>query len=517
MQLSKLLSAVPGNPKQPVPDRAVTQVTDDSRQVAPGVLFVAVPGTIVDGHRFIPQALERGAVAIVGEREAAEVDLPPDALYVQVADAREALGWLHAAWHGFPSRDLTLVGVTGTDGKTTTTNLLHTILKEGGVDAGMISTINAEIGATNYDTGLHTTTPPSDEVQRYLAQMVAAGSTHAVLETTSHGWAQHRLAGCNFDVAVVTNVTHEHLDYHGSWEAYREAKAMLFRNLASSWRKPGQPKIAVLNRDDPGSYDYLAQIPADQRFAYGIERFDVEVTARNLRYTPEGLRFFLNSPWGPVSLTSPLVGAFNVSNILAAATAALALGVSLDAVARGVAAMRGIPGRMERIDAGQPFTAVVDFAHTPNALRRALETVRQMVGDAGRVLVVFGSAGLRDREKRRMMGEVAAELADVTVITAEDPRTESLDAIIAETARAMESAGRREGEDFYRVADRGEAIRFAVEMARPGDLVMACGKGHEQSMCFGTVEYPWDDREAMRRALHGETLDNLPTSTGEAA
>ncbi len=495
------------------PDRLeITGITDDSRQVTPGGLFVAVAGLSVDGHRFIPQAVAAGASAIVGERPRANLELPAVFPYIRVADAREGLGQLHAAWHHHPARKLTLIGVTGTDGKTTTTTLVYEILRAAGVAVGMISTVDARIGAETLDTGLHTTTPPAEAVQRYLAQMVDAGMTHAVLETTSHGLAQRRLAGCHFDVAVVTNITHEHLDYHGSWEAYRDAKARLFGELLDD-RQLG---LAVLNRDDPGSYDYLAALVGDSQIAYSVHPALVDASrdlaAENIRATPGGARFILITPGGQIEITSPLIGDYNVSNILAAAATAWGMELPLAAIAEGVAAVRGVPGRMECIDAGQDFLAIVDFAHTPNALRRALETGRALVGDEGRVIVVFGSAGLRDKEKRRLMGEVAGELADLTVVTAEDPRTEPLAEILAESAAGLEAHGRREGVDYWRVPDRGAAIRYAVQLARPGDVVLACGKGHEQSMCFGAVEYPWDDREAMRRALHGETLDTLPTS-----
>ena len=496
--------------------RSIAGITDDSRHVQPGFLFVAVRGVSVDGHRFIPAAVAAGAAAVVGEEPAAALNLPPTLPYLRVADARRALGWLHAAWHGFPSRHLALIGVTGTDGKTTTTNLLYAILRAAGRETGMISTVNARIGALNLDTGLHTTTPHPADVQRYLADMVAAGATHAVLETTSEGLAQQRLAGCDFDVAVVTNITHEHVTAHGTWEAYREAKATLFRGLATAARKPDLPKVAVLNRDDPRSFDYLRAISVEQQVVYGIETADVDVTATDIVYTPQGIRATLRSPWGKVEVVSPLVGAFNVSNILAAASAALALGMPLDAVAEGIAAIQGVPGRMECIDEGQPFTAIVDFAHTPNALRVALIAARQWVAGQGRVIVAFGSAGLRDREKRRMMGEVAGELADLIVLTAEDPRTEPLDDILAEMADGVLRYPRVEGVDFWRVPDRGAALLHAVRLAQPNDIVLACGKGHEQSMCFGTVEYPWDDREALRRALHGATLDTLPTHSSKS-
>lgn len=518
IHLSDLLADLPGVLSRPDADPAITApVVEDSRAVQPGGVFVARPGGSADGHRYIPQAVERGAAAVVGELPPTEVE--SGAPYVQVADAARALAELAAAYHGHPSRRLTMVGVTGTDGKTTTTNLLYSILTHAGLRAGMITTINAVLGDESLDTGLHVTTPNATEVQAYLARMVDAGLTHCVLEATSHGLAQQRVAAVAFDVAVVTNIQHEHLDFHGTWEAYRDAKALLFRGLNTSARKPGVPKAAVVNLDDAPSAGHLLAIPADRHIAYtiadapapaGAER----VAATGITYGPAATRFTLHLPGSEsVPVESALLGAFNVSNMLAAASAAYAFGVGADAIGSGLEAVRAISGRMERIDEGQDYLAVVDFAHTPNALHRTLETARLMVEPGRRVIVAFGSAGLRDPAKREMMGRIAAELADLTVITAEDPRTESLDDIMAASARAAESVGGVEGETFWRVPDRGEAIHLAANLAQPGDIVLACGKGHEQSMCFGATEYPWDDRDAMRAALRGTPLRTLPTAT----
>jgi UDP-N-acetylmuramoyl-L-alanyl-D-glutamate--2,6-diaminopimelate ligase len=516
MRLSHLTQAVPTILGQVGCDVDVFGIATNSQQAEPGDVFVAVPGVYVDGHRFISDAVSNGAAAVIGEQPPQALgDVPWGAFtYVRVASARKALGWICAAWHGFPSRKMTVIGVTGTDGKTTTVNLLYAILRAGGYDAGMISTVNARIGDEEIDTGFHVTTPDAPDVQRYLAQMVEAGATHAVLEVTSHGLAQHRVAGVDFDVAVVTNITHEHLDAHGSLEAYQKAKASLFEGLAHSFRKPDVPKAAVLNHDDD-SFRYLSPIPTDRQIAYGVGG---EVSARDVRFAPDATRFTLALPSGDVAVETALVGDFNVSNILAAASVGVALGFSPDAIVEGVAAVQGVPGRMERIDAGQGFLAIVDFAHTPNALEQALKTARTMTGVDGRVIVVFGCAGLRDREKRAMMGHVAGRLADVVLVTAEDPRTESLKEIMAESAAAAIEEGKREGVDLFQVPDRGKAILMACQVAGSGDagseqsVVIVCGKGHEQSMCFGTTEYPWDDREAMRRALHGESLDSLPTA-----
>ena len=517
MRLRHLTEALPAVLSWTGGDVEIHTVVADSRQVQPGDLFVAIPGVSVDGHRFIAQAVEEGAVAVVGERPPQELGSLPwgSFTYVRVPDAREAWGWLCAAWHDFPSRKMTLVGVTGTDGKTTTVNLVYAIMQAAGLNAGMVSTVSARIGEQEIDTGLHTTTPDPPDVQRYLAQMAETGTTHAVMEVTSHGLAQHRVTGCDFDVAAATNVTHEHTDFHGTVEAYRQAKARLFEGLASSFRKPGVPKVAVLNRDDD-SYRYLSPFPADRHIVYSLSG-PADVTAREVHLASDRTRFILALPGGEMQVETPLVGTFNVSNALAAAAVGVALGLKPETIAEGLAAVQGVPGRMERVEAGQDFMAIVDFAHTPTALQQVLQTARTMAQEDGhapsaRVIVVFGCAGLRDRAKRAMMGRIAGQLADLLIITAEDPRTESLDEIMAESAAAATAEGKREGVDLWRVPDRGEAILLACRQARAGDVVIACGKGHEQSMCFGTTEYPWDDREAMRRALQGKTLDTLPTA-----
>jgi UDP-N-acetylmuramoyl-L-alanyl-D-glutamate--2,6-diaminopimelate ligase len=474
-------------------DVPIDAITHDSRQVEPGHLFVAYRGVATDGYDYIPDALDNGAVAVVAERAVEGLDVP----LVLVPDGRKALAHLSAAWNGFPARELTVVGVTGTDGKTTTCNLLHSILVAAGRRTGLVTTVNAVIGEQVMDTGLHTTTPDAPDVQRILAEMVAAGMEIAVLEATSEGLAQHRLSACDFDVAVVTNITHEHLYFHGTLQAYQQAKAELFRHLMAGYRKPDVAKVSVLNADDK-SFELLRNIAADQYLSYGIET-EADLVATRIRSSAAETRFTVETPETPFELRTTLLGDYNVSNILAATGAALTVGVPVDAIQRGVWNLHGIVGRMERVDAGQDFLAIVDFAHTPNALEQALKTARTL--SPGRVIAVFGSAGERDMAKRAWMGEIAARLADIAVLTAEDPRTEPVEAILAEMARGAERAGGTEGQSYFRIADREAAIRFAVDQARSGDLVITCGKGHEQSMCYGTVETPWSEHEVLRAAL----------------
>ena len=492
-------------------DIPVTGIAIDSRRVLPGDLFVAMQGGAVDGHTYIPMAIDKGAAAVVGRRDMGDLPVP----YVRVENPRQSLTYLAASFYGWPGRKLTVIGVTGTDGKTTTCNLIYHILKEAGLKAGMISTVNAVIGEDVLDTGFHVTTPDAHDVQRYLAKMVEAGLTHVVLETTSHGWAQYRVDACEFDIGVVTNITHEHLDEHGSYENYRAAKARLFSSLEMTKEKPqGNPRLAVLNHDDQ-SFAFLNEFVKVNKVNYGLTP-RAEAQGLDIHYTPAGMEFFAKHDKFRVTTKVNLVGEYNVSNCLAALSAAVfGLGIDPEIAAQGIANLPGIPGRMERIDMGQDFSAIVDFAHTPNALKMTLETARQMT--EGRVIAVFGSAGLRDKEKRRMMAETSTELADLTVLTAEDPRTESLDGILAEMGAGARSRGGSEGKTFWRVPDRGEAIRFALRLARSGDVVLVCGKGHEQSMCFGRVEHLWDDRTAMRAALaeylgvDGPEMPYLPT------
>ncbi|MCD4687053.1 MAG: UDP-N-acetylmuramoyl-L-alanyl-D-glutamate--2,6-diaminopimelate ligase [Anaerolineae bacterium] len=519
LQFSDLLNSLPGLITAPQTDVAITApVSENAQTIQAGGVFLARKGARVDGHDLIAEAVENGAVAVVGERSPDDAVCPVP--YAQVADGMAVLGPLAAVYYDYPAHKLTVIGVTGTDGKTTTAALIHSMLHAAGFKAGMISTVSAIIGDEELPTGLHVTTPPAHEVQMYLARMVTAGLTHVILEATSHGLAQGRVNGVAFDVVVMTNITHEHLDFHGTWEQYRRDKGRLFEMVATTFRKPDVPKLAIINADDQ-SADLFTQLAqgVDRIVTYALDLvMPADVRAEDIEYGPEATTLTVHGPdWIVQPVETHLVGPFNVANVLAAAAVVGALLSDQPAAVRaalvnGVQQMPLIPGRMERIHTEQDFLAIVDFAHTPNALRRALEAARTMIPADRRVIAIFGSAGLRDRDKRRMMAEIGMELADLVVLTAEDPRTESLAGILNEMAQGCRKRGGFEGESFWRVMDRGKALAFGCSLARQGDLVIACGKGHEQSMCFGSVEYPWDDREAMRAALRGEPLLTLPTA-----
>ncbi|MEM7114462.1 MAG: UDP-N-acetylmuramoyl-L-alanyl-D-glutamate--2,6-diaminopimelate ligase [Chloroflexota bacterium] len=491
------------------PDISFHQLVENTALIEPGDAFVARVRPTSDGHPYIQQAIEKGAELILAQRSAAELELtvPEDVVYWQVPDTAVALAWLSAAQYGFPSRQLILIGVTGTDGKTSTANILYAILQQAGIKTGLLSTIRAALAGEDELLALHVTTPEAPVVQQYLRRMVDSGLTHAVLESTSIGLDQHRVGAVDFDVAVVTNITHEHLDYHGSYEAYVAAKKRLFDGLAEDiWVVPAEKaaveKTAVLNRDD-SSYEPLASVSAPKQLSYSLHH-TADTTANNIHYSPAQTCFDLHLPnTPPLSIATKLLGEFNIYNMLAAAAVAYTLGIEPSQIQQGLCAVDSISGRMERIDGGQSFLTIVDFAHTPDSLVKAIGVARRMLveGGNGRIITVFGSAGKRDIAKRSMMAAASAQNAELTILTAEDPRTDSLDEILQTMAEACREHGGRENETFWRIPDRGNAIYFALTRAQPQDVVLICGKGHEQSMCFGAIEYPWDDREATKTAL----------------
>ncbi len=494
MRLRDLLAEIPSAQVVGNMDTPISGLAYDSRRVRPGDLFVAVRGFHVDGHAFIPDALSRGAVAVMAEEPP-----PPDVSvpWAQVPDSRAALALLAAAFHGHPARRLRVVGVTGTDGKTTTTTMISDILEAAGHRTGCMTTVSFKVGDRVWDNDTRQSTPEAPEVQALLREMVSSGCEYAVIESTSHGLALHRLDACEYDVAVLTNVTHEHLDFHGSVEAYRLAKARLFEMLGEAVHK-GIPKTAVVNLDDPHAGMFIDRSPG-QVITYARENPAAMVRARDVVSSPSRLAFTVDTPWGTTDILLRLAGDFNVGNALAALSAALSQGVPLEVCREALARFRGVRGRMETVDCGQPFTVIVDYAHTPESFERVMGIMRPLT--KGRLIAVFGSAGERDRQKRAIQGEIAGRYCDFLVLTDEDPRLEDRWAILDEIAAGVERAGKQEGDGYVKIADRAEAIAAALRYARPGDVVLLLGKGHEGSIIYGTEKMPWDERAAAEAAL----------------
>jgi UDP-N-acetylmuramoyl-L-alanyl-D-glutamate--2,6-diaminopimelate ligase len=466
-----------------VPVGEITALAYDSRQVAPGTLFFAVPGVHVDGHDFVADAVAHGAAAVVAERETAVLGVPQ----MLVTRTRDALADAADAWYGRPSERLEVIGVTGTDGKTTTCYLAVAALAAGGRRPGMIGTVAVRVGDEIRPNEDRNTTPEAPELQALLAEMVEAGNDSVVMEATSHGLAQSRVRNCRFRVAIVTNVTSEHLEFHGTLEAYRAAKAMLVEEAPT----------AILNADDP-AFGYFRDRARDRVVTYASDA-SADVRATDIQARADGTTFTATTTSGSAVVRLQLPGAFNVHNALAALALAEVEGVDLAAAARAIGTVGGVPGRMERIDAGQPFGIVVDYAHTADSLAKMLRTLRPLT--TGRLIVVFGSAGERDRVKRPAMGRVAAELADLAVVTDEDPRLEDGHAINEAIAQGAREAGAQDGTDLWVIDDRRAAIAHAIGLARAGDQILLAGKGHEGSIFYANEKRWWDEREVARQEL----------------
>lgn len=493
-------------------DIAISSICYDSRAVQAGSLFVAMRGFHSDGHAYIEQALARGAAAILYEDPAWDGRLAVPA--ARVANARAALAPIAAEAMGHPARQMRVVGITGTDGKTTTTFLTAMALEaQAGRVSGMMGTVDFKIGPQIWSNETRQSTPEAPEVQALLRDMATAGCTHAVVESTSHALSArwNRLGGCAFDLAVLTNVTHEHLDYHGTVEQYRRDKARLFE-LLGEYNESGlkSRKVAIVNADDPNHQMFLDAAPAAaDRMTYAVHRA-ADLQARNLVASSAGLRFDVATPWGTRDVQLQLTGDFNVHNALAALAVALSEGVDLDAALAALAAVRGVRGRMERIDIGQPFTVLVDYAHTPGSFEKVLQIVRPLT--AGRLIAVFGSAGERDREKRSIQGQVAAQFCDLVVLTDEDPRFEASEAILAEIAIGVAQANQERSTPCVclQIPDRAQAIRMALRSAQPGDIVLLLGKGHEGSIIYGTEKRPWNESAEAERALRELGYERQP-------
>jgi UDP-N-acetylmuramoyl-L-alanyl-D-glutamate--2,6-diaminopimelate ligase len=473
-------------------DSDARDVTHDSRAVEPGWVFVAIRGAKTDAHRFIPQVCERGAVAVISELASRETDVDTAALaWIQVSDARVALARAAAAIHGDPSHKLKLVGVTGTNGKTTTAHLIDSIIRAAEGTSAMFGTIQHRVG--EQAAAAHHTTPEAADIQRMLAEALAAGCHSAVMEVSSHAIELHRADALKFAVAVFSNLTRDHLDYHQTMESYFAAKAKLFNGTLDP-----QLGASVINVDDEYGRRLMASARG-RRITYG---FSPEADVRTDRFdlSPRGLAYTATTPAGQIDITSPLVGRFHVYNTLAAIGAGLALGASLEAIARGIRDCRTVAGRFEQvvIEGGREpgFAVIIDYAHTDDALRNVLQTAREVAG-RGRVITVFGCGGDRDRTKRAPMGEIAATLSDVAIVTSDNPRTEEPLAIIADIEVGLQKAGR----DYVKLPDRREAIFRAIHEARDGDVVVIAGKGHETYQILGERTIHFDDKEVAREAM----------------
>jgi UDP-N-acetylmuramoyl-L-alanyl-D-glutamate--2,6-diaminopimelate ligase len=485
--------AIVGAAAKQVAAANVTHVAHDSRAVSPGTVFVAIRGQRTDGRTFAEQAIARGAVAVVAE------SAPPPGVavpWLRTADARLALAELAAILYGRPSRELTVVGVTGTNGKTTTTYLLASVFDAAGMTSGRIGTVTFRTGPAHADErdAAHTT-PEANEVQRLLREMVNHGCKACAMEVSSHALALHRAAELTFAAAIFTNLTRDHLDFHGDMGHYFAAKRRLFEMLPA-----GAP--AVVNIDDPKGAELAGSLP--RVITYGIDRA-ADVRATGIQSSLEGLAFSAETPAGSLSMRSPLVGRPNVYNILGVVAAAVALGIPTASIESGVARLERVPGRFQIVSGStDDVRVVVDYAHTDDALKNLLETARSLA--EGRVITVFGCGGDRDRTKRPLMGAVAARLSDLVVLTSDNPRSENPERIIEEIARGVTppvdpSAPKRAVTPLITLSDRRQAIEQAIRDAKAGDLVIIAGKGHEKYQVIGDRTLPFDDVEVARAAL----------------
>ena len=500
MLLKDLLSFLPQREIRGDAGVEVKGLAYHSAAVQEGFLFAAIRGMRDDGSKYVEDALTRGARVLLLDRPL-EVRGP---VQVVVPDVREALARLASAFYGNPSSSLTLIGITGTNGKTTTSYLLESILEEDGKKVGVMGTVNYRFLAKVFPAP--TTTPESLDLQRNLQTMREGGVTHALLEVSSHALDLQRVRGCDFDVALFTNLTRDHLDYHRSMDEYFRAKQLLFTQCLQESKK--EKRFAVVNADDPKSEE-LIRMTCGTVFRYGLERKG-DLWARSYEEGPEGLKFHFITPRGSLEGESPLIGRHNLYNLLAAVGAAEVLKVSHRAVLAGIAGTARIPGRLERIPGGDGVHVFVDYAHTPDALERALETLQKTRG--GRLIVVFGCGGDRDRGKRPEMGKVASAGSDLAVITSDNPRTEEPLGIVEEIEKGVDPQRRKrykapllssgwEAPGYLVIPDRREAIRAAIGAARGGDIVLIAGKGHEDYQILGMEKVPFDDREEAEEAL----------------
>ncbi len=504
MKLVQLLTVLDNHELHGDGDVEIASLTCDSRGVVPGALFFALRGAAADGHGFIPAAVQAGAAAVVLEDESrAPAGIP----WVRVSDGRAAMALMAAEFHGNPTACLPLIGITGTNGKTTTTYLIEAILKAAGIPAAVLGTISYRF-EDKVITASHTT-PESTELQAAFRQLAAAGARAFVMEVSSHALEQRRVDGCHFDLGIFSNLTRDHLDYHGTMESYLNAKLRLFTELLRPTTAKPVRRAAVNLDDEQGAT--VASRSACPVLGYGVGRGDVRVEQVSL--TVDGIRARLVTPAGSIDLSSRLLGRFNLSNILAAASAGVALNLPLEAIRDGIRDHAVVPGRMERVENRSGITLLVDYAHTGDALENVLATLGEVA--LGRIITVFGCGGDRDPGKRPLMGEIAARMSDLAIVTSDNPRTEEPLAILEQIRAGITPLGIREyrpeelandtgagaGKGFVMLENRREAIRLAVRLAKPGDIVLLAGKGHEDYQIIGRTKHHFDDREEARQAL----------------
>jgi len=465
---------------------SVTDVVHDSRQASNGTLFVAVRGELFDAHKFVPQVMQQGALGVISEQ-----GRPPDfgRSWIQVSDVRLAMALAAAEVHHHPSRELQMVGITGTNGKTTTAYLVASIPEAAGEPVAMTGTVEYRLGRERKKAGR--TTPEATDMQRLLRQAVEIGCKTAVMECSSQAMDFHRCDELDYAVAVFTNLTRDHLDYHKTMENYWYAKQRLFDGRLGS-----RPKTSVINIDDPYGVELANRLEKeDLRVVRYAVKSDADVTARDPEFSLAGMQFRLRTPDDEIDLHSPLVGPPHIYNTLAAVASGLALGYSLDVITQALEKCTGAPGRFERVPHDGDFAVVIDYAHSDDALLNVLRTARDVT--KGRIITVFGCGGDRDRSKRAPMGEAAGSLSDVVIITSDNPRTEDPNQILADAEVGIEKTGK----PYEKIPDRREAIHHAIQQARPDDLVLIAGKGHEDYQIIGREVFHFDDKEVAREAL----------------
>ena len=485
MNLADILRGTGAQAPESAAKLEIRQVACDSRKVQPQALFFALHGAKEDGNAFIRDAISRGAAAIASE-ETPPAGMPASVTWVQIREARKALAIAAANFFGHPANALQLVAVTGTNGKTTTTSLLDSIVKASGAKTGLFGTIAYHTPMGDFPAP--NTTPESVDLQGFLAQIRDAGGRYGVLEASSHALSMNRLWGCHFAAAVFTNLTREHMDYHKTFEEYFAAKKKLFEGTGA-----GAPEVAVINADD--EYGKRLTGFAKKTVTYGLES-DAEITTKKFQLTFDGLAFSANTPNGKVQVTSPLVGRINVYNILAAIGGGQALGLSNEAIEAGIRNLESVSGRFQRIDLGQPFFVVVDYAHTDDALENLIRTAREL-NPKGRIITLFGCGGLKDRTKRPVMGEVTGRLSDLTILSSDNPRTEDPLKIISDIIVGLQKTAGK----YLIEPDREKAIGVAMDEARAGDIVLLAGKGHENYQILADRTLEFDDRDTARKAL----------------